>query len=161
MPVAYRFSKAKFGKSAKQMLSGDGGLYGSARWHTKGQRIVYAASSLPLAILEQVVNHTGGGLLPSYRLLTIDFPEDIIETPALKDLPDSWHVQGPAPINVRQWGTDWLTSFRSSILRVPSVILSGREDDVNYLINPLHDDFDKVRVLEGPVDFPFDLRIKG
>jgi RES domain-containing protein len=48
---------------AKEPLSGKGGLYASARWHTAPRLVVYGSESLALARLEMLV-HLDPNLVP-------------------------------------------------------------------------------------------------
>ena len=58
-------------------LDGIGGMYTSGRWHTKGNPIVYTASSAALAALEVLV-HVDPLMAPSdLRLLAIEIPDDL------------------------------------------------------------------------------------
>lgn len=52
-------------------------------------------------------------------------------------------------------GDKWIQSHQSLVLKVPSIILP---EEFNYLINPLHKDFNKVRI-ENISVFDFDKRL--
>jgi RES domain-containing protein len=52
-------------------------------------------------------------------------------------------------------GDDFIKKEEACVLKVPSAVVKG---DFNYLINPLHLDFYKIKITEQ-VDFPFDKRI--
>ena len=54
-------------------------------------------------------------------------------------------------------GAAWLESRRSSVLRVPSVLVP---ETWNYLLNPAHPDASLFQI-ERSYDYPFDLRLKG
>lgn len=72
-------------------LDGIGGMYTSGRWHTKGNPIVYTASSAALAALELLV-HVDPLMAPSdLRLLAIEIPDDL-STAVLEPtmLPGDW-----------------------------------------------------------------------
>ena len=62
----YRIAKAIHSPSGAQMMSGEGGLHGSARWHTKGRPIIYTATSQALATLEIAVNLKKPSVIPSH-----------------------------------------------------------------------------------------------
>ena len=51
--------------------------------------------------------------------------------------------------------TAWFNSGDSVILAVPSVIVPV---ETNYLINPLHSDFEKIKI-RGPEQFEYDQRL--
>lgn len=54
-----------------------------------------------------------------------------------------------APKRLHTLGDEWLDSGKSIVMRVPSAIVVG---EFNYLLNPLHPDFSKVRI-HGPEHF--------
>ena len=60
-------------------LSGDGGLYASGRWHTRGRRVVYLADHPASALLEVMVHlEIDAEDLPThYQLLGVDVPDDL------------------------------------------------------------------------------------
>ena len=51
----FRIAAAQFIRSRKEAFNGQGGLQASARWHTAGRAVVYAAQCLSLAALEILV----------------------------------------------------------------------------------------------------------
>ena len=53
-------------------------------------------------------------------------------------------------------GDQWVREAKSTILKVPSVIVGG---DSNYLLNTCHKDYQKVKLLRTE-SFEFDDRIK-
>jgi hypothetical protein len=61
-------------------LDGAGGLRASARWHTKGRRILYCATSPAGALLEILVHHELrlADLPATYRLIRIQYPDNLI-----------------------------------------------------------------------------------
>lgn len=152
----YRICKEEHGKSGQQAMSGDGGLHASARWHTRGRRIIYTATSTPLAILEIAVNLIKPKIIPRYVVIEVDLPDNnVIDLPAGM-LPKGWDASSADPLISRAIGDKWLIEEASLALRVPSVVVP---DQYNVLINPLHSKFSLVTFSE-PCPFPFDARIK-
>lgn len=137
-------------------MSGVSGLHGSARWHTRGRRIVYTATSMPLATLEIVVNQKQLKVIPDYLAWEVEVPGDsvITLTPAL--LPEGWDVRDSEPVVSREVGDRWLDDEVSLALQIPSVVITNQ---YKVFINPRHPDFDMVAFTD-PVPFPFDPRIK-
>lgn len=124
-------------------LEGDGGLRASARWHTKGQPIVYCAPNPAAALLEILVHlEIDVEDFPSnYQLLTIDVPEDITMAAVESDtLPDNWWQDLST---TRAIGDDWLRQRTTFLLTVPSAIVP---DTTNYLLNPSHPDSPRIRI---------------
>jgi RES domain-containing protein len=152
----YRISKAAHAKSGDEAMSGEGGLHASARWHNKGRRIVYTATSTPLATLEIAVNLRKSTLIPAYKVIEVDVPDDQVLKLTPTDLPPGWDETTAEPLVSRSVGDLWLKSKITLGLMVPSVVVP---EQYNVLINPLHPDFGQVKYGE-PLDFPFDPRIK-
>ena len=73
-----------------------------------------------------------------------------------EDLPKYWS-DDPAPFETKKIGSDWVYSNESAVLIVPSAII---ESEFNFLLNPLHPDFKKIKT--GKAErFKFDPRIVG
>jgi RES domain-containing protein len=130
--------------SAFNSLSGEGGLYYSARWHTAGHRIVYLAESAAGALVESLV-HTelNERSWPRfYDHMQIAAPDDIeIET---LNLPVG-HDWKRLLIITRGLGDEWLNSKRTALARVPSAILPNTW---NVLLNPEHLAGGQIRIIE-------------
>ena len=80
--------------------------------------------------------------------IPVDIEDTLIEI--ADPLPDDWrHL--PAPKSTRELGSRWVAQSRSVVLRVPSIIVDG---EFNYLLNPRHPDFARLRIGEArPVSF--------
>lgn len=129
-------------------------LYGG-RWNVPGTAIVYAAATLSLAALELLV-HTDSDLLPE-RLVAVaaEIPESLkIEEISQDDLPDNW-VEYPPPEAVQALGSQWTQRRDTAVLSVPSVIIPGEQ---NYLLNPKHPEFARIRWCD-PTPFTWDPRL--
>lgn len=136
-------------------LDGIGGMYTSGRWHTKGNPIVYTASSAALAALEVLV-HVDPLTAPSdLRLLAIEIPEDL-STAVLEPtkLPRDWSTV-PAPASLQTLGVSWLTSGGSAVLSVPSAVITVER---NFLLNPRHPEAQRIRIVSDEA-FTFDPRL--
>ncbi|RNI24062.1 RES family NAD+ phosphorylase [Rufibacter latericius] len=148
--VVYRLAKRQYVRD----LSGTGGLYGSGRWHEKGTRILYTAGSFSLAKLEVLANTK---ILPkNYSLLVLEIPEDIARKElSAADLPANWN-SFPHPKELAAFTEEWVKENKYLVMRVPSV---HSPFEFNYLINPLHPEAGRLRILE---DHPheFDARLK-
>lgn len=151
---AWRLCRQPFAATA---LDGLGGLYASGRWHRQGHPVVYTASAASLAALEVLV-HVDPAIAPrDLCLLTLDIPDDVVtERLAIADLPPDWQ-DIPAPAVLQNLGTDWLTSRRSCVLRVPSAVLPIED---NLLLNPSHPQIARIKVVAQQA-FVFDRRLLG
>ena len=128
-------------------LSGKGGLRGQGRWNKLGHPIVYASATLSLAVLERRVHNK---VLPVDEVaIQIELPDECIEKSAL--LEANWQANEPY---TQSFGTEWLLSSRSLCLAVPSVLVP----ELNYLINPLHLDIDRIKI-RAIVPYRYDKRL--
>ena len=153
----YRIAKTIHSTTGAEMMSGEGGLRGSARWHTKGRPIIYTATSQALATLEIAVNLKNPGIIPAYRILEVDVPDDLIVEIEASILPGGWDRKDSEPLLARSIGDRWLATQVSTGLRVPSSVIPH---EYNVLLNPSHPGFSQV-TYSAPLDFPFDPRIKA
>jgi RES domain-containing protein len=142
---------------AGSALTGVGGLYAAGRWHHKGQPIVYTSATPSLAALEVLV-HVDPALAPSnLRLLEIDVPVDLhVERCEPETIVPDWSVY-PAPSELQAFGSQWLASLRSAVLRVPAAVMPVES---NFLLNPRHPQFHSVSVVQD-LPFSFDARLLG
>lgn len=122
-------------------LSGMGGFRFSARWHSKGRPILYAAEH-PAGALAEFLVHVDLADMPStFQMITIDIeatPPAITIDPG--SLPDGWTHNHAV---TRAIGDAWLKSGDSLLLRVPSVLVPAA---FNMLINPAHADAAGMRI---------------
>jgi RES domain-containing protein len=120
-------------------LSGAGAKTTGGRWNEAGYPLVYTSETQALACLETVVHLNAGGLPLNRYLVSITIPPPVwaaarTETPG--SLPVGWDADPSGRASI-QFGTTWIRSMVSALLRVPSVIVP---DEYNVLINPLHPD---------------------
>ena len=128
-------------------LSGEGARLTGGRWNSPGQPAVYLASDASLALLEVRVHlDLPFELLPSdYIYLQVD-----LGGLAVKD------VELPADEDqCRIIGDEWLTSLRTPLLRMPSVIVPFSR---NLILNPKHPDASRIQAITQ-YDCSFDPRL--
>jgi len=130
----YRLADRRYEGDLVQALAGIGGLLGPARWHVKGYRIVYLATSLSLATLEMKVQDMG--MKPAYAAFKIIVPDAVSRRPIDKaDLPANWRTREAYP-ECQALGVAWLTGAQeTALLLVPSAVVPS---ETNYLLNPAH-----------------------
>ena len=153
----YRIAKAIRSTTGAEMMSEEGGLRASARWHTKGRPIIYTATSQALATLEIAVNLKKPSIIPAYRILEVDVPDDLVVEIEASMLPAGWDRKDGEPLLTRSIGDRWLATQVSTGLRVPSSVIPQQ---YNVLLNPSHPEFPQL-TWGAPLDFPFDPRIKA
>jgi len=115
--------------------------------------VVYTAGSQSLAVLEMLVHLDNSDLLEKYVFFEVTLDEAMVTAIAAADLQGNWRAD-PAPLKLRAIGDDWVASGASAVLRVPSSVIPAEH---NYLLNPKHADFAKVKVGKG-VPFRYDVR---
>lgn len=146
----YRLCKAQF-----TTLDGYGAFLYGGRWNLPGKAVVYTAENRALAALEFLVGVEHHRQLGELTMLTIEVPDDLKEdTIEVKKLPKGWW-EFPAPQSVARLGEEWLNKAESCIFRVPSVHIP---DEFNYLLNPRHPEFGKIKIVEQKA-FGFDHRL--
>lgn len=128
----------------------------AARWNPNDIEMIYTAGSRSLACLENVVHRNQIGLNQSFKVMTIEIPDDLrILTIEQKKLQADWTEFHNMPLT-QKMGEDWIKDAKSPVLKVPSAIINA---EYNYLINPLHPDFKSIKLLKSEI-FIFDKRIK-
>jgi RES domain-containing protein len=115
---------------------------------------IYAANSVALAALEALVHFS---VLPRDFVLTeIQIPSAIaIEALDIASLPVDWQTCSPSA-TTQEVGRKLALELRSAVLSVPSAIVPT---DRNYVLNPKHPDFGRIKFLRS-TPFRFDPRLK-
>lgn len=134
-------------------FDGEGAWRFGGRWNSRGTRTVYTSATLSLAALETLV-HLNPPVAFKYVVMPIEFDEALVETFATSDLPDDWNEEPPPP-STAEIGDRWVKESRSAVLELPSVIIPA---EPNYLLNPTHSDFKRIRIGK-PTSFSFDPRL--
>jgi RES domain-containing protein len=116
--------------------------------------MVYTAESQSLAALEILVQTADPNDLVDldYVAIPVELDERMIDEAA--KIPSDWRGY-PAPHSTMKIGDQWVRAKSSLALRVPSAIIPA---EWNYLLNPAHLDFSKLRIGK-PLSFDFDRRL--
>ncbi len=145
---SYRIVKRKLVGTA---FSGEGSrLYGGC-WNSPGVRVVYTSGSLSLALHEWRV-HLAQWPMPPVMVIEIEFAASLIWSPAR--LPANWS-RTPYPKTTAAVGDNWIRSSRSAVMKLPSATVP---DEFNYLVNPAHPDFPRIRIGKARL-FEIDARL--
>lgn len=150
MLTAWRLTKTRYVRSA---WDGEAARRLGGRWNNAGTAVVYTSATLALALVETLV-HLPSDVLPAFTAIPCGFDAAMVTTIAEEELPDDWRVT-PPPSSTMAIGDEWVRSGRSLALKVPSVVVPT---EYNYLLNPAHVDFARVRI-GAPSPFPFDERL--
>lgn len=131
--------------SNHKSLNGEGGLKYAARWHSVGRRIVYLAESPAGAMIEVLVHlELEEDELPrAYTLLRIEAPDNIATQTISVPAGEAWKANHSLS---RRLGDEWLSQGPTALARVPSAILPNTS---NYLLNPLHADAERIRIVKA------------
>lgn len=147
----FRVSREKY--AAK--LSGKGAAIRGARWNSVGVEMIYTAANRSLAMAEVAVHLSLATLEDDYLMLTIAVPVDVLMQKLTETkLPRGWN-NFPYISATQAIGNKFIADGKHCVMQVPSAVTPG---DHNFLINPHHDDFAKIRILKKE-PFPFDKRM--
>lgn len=147
----YRILRKRYAKSP---FDGEGAYRYGGRWSSPGVRLAYASEHLSLAMIEYFVHLDRDDPPPDLVVATADVPDDVSRVHvAPAKLPATWR-QTPAPAELTAIGNRFARTKRAAILVVPSALAP---DELNWLLNPDHADFRRVRI-HRPEPFSYDLR---
>src|SRR5580658_4933986 len=109
----------------------------------RGRPVVYSSASISLAVLEYTVNYRRRGWVPATVLGRAVVPADVrVKAISIGELPANWFAASPPP-QLQSIGGEWLERAETAVLKVPSAIVI---EELNYLLNPLHPAFRKLRM---------------
>lgn len=114
---------------------------------------MYASASLALAAIETFVHLGEDAVHIRFVYFRIDIP-DAVTLERCRRLPTRWRAEPPEEPSMR-YGSAWVRRGRTAVLEVPSVIVPSEK---NYLLNPDHPNFARLRV-GRPTRFVFDPRL--
>ena len=138
-------------------FSGEGARRGSGRWNSAGVPIAYASEVLSLAAIEYFVHVDSEDMSTDLMAICAEVPIESAELVERKEqmlsaLPVNWRFESGV---TRGIGDAWANRMESLWLPVPSVVIDGEWD---VLINPLHPDISKMKIVEMK-PFRFDERM--
>lgn len=139
MITAWRIAKRRHASDA---FSGDGARMYGGRWNSPGHPAVYVSETRALATLEVLAGLRSPAVIPAYVLMRVEFDEGLTTALDVRTLPKAWKNSPPGDATQRL-GDEWLEAGESVALRVPSAVVPS---EFNYVLNPSHPDFKKVRV---------------
>ena len=136
--IIYRISNEQF----RNDISGNGAAINGSRWNSAGIRLLYASQFISLSILESLVHLRQNYIPASQYLLHIEIPDsNEIQEISFKKIKHNWRQE----IQYTQWiGDQFIKNNESLMLKVPSAVVPQEH---NFLINPLHKDFKKVKII--------------
>lgn len=151
MPSGWRIDHASRAGTA---FSGEGARRYGGRWNSPGVRIVYLSEHQSLAALEIFIHTRPLSPRGSYLGYLAEWDEALLETLPAKKLPPNWRASPPGLVTMAV-GDVWVKAARSAVLAVPSAIVPAER---NFLFNPAHPEFQRIRI-HKPIVFSFDARM--
>lgn len=136
--IVYRLTTGKFAND----ISGNGAKLNGGRWNPIGFAVLYTSEFISLAILEILVRASKNTSPESYTLSSFEIPENNIYQVEFKKLRTDWKFNLSYSQEI---GKDFLKEG-SLCLKVPSAIVPQEN---NFLLNPLHPDFKKVKIISS------------
>ncbi|MBC7535945.1 MAG: RES family NAD+ phosphorylase [Ferruginibacter sp.] len=122
-------------------LSGTGAKLYGARWNSKGTAMLYSTEFISLALLEMLVHTQFKDYAIPLDLVHLHLPESVtIKEITLPKLKSNWHEDEDYS---RFIGDEFIKSKQALILKVPSAVV---QEEHNFLVNPLHADFKKIKI---------------
>jgi RES domain-containing protein len=148
--IVYRITLARYADAL--LASGN-----AARWNSKDVKVIYTAATRALACLENVVHRSSRGLEGPFRTVIIEIPSSVfVQSIAPATLTPDWkdYVRMPYTQHI---GDAWVAAGTSAVLQVPSAIVP---EEFNYILNPGHADFARIKHLRVE-PFAFDPWLKN
>lgn len=147
----YRVSKRQY----QQDIIGTGAYLAGGRWNTAGNYMLYAAASRSLAILEVLIHISRNRPLDDYSVVVLYIPDNLfVDAVDPAKLTNNWREEYKQSQPI---GDQWLIDQSSLLLKVPSAIVKA---EYNYLLNPNHEAFNLIKVVDYE-PFQFDERFFG
>jgi RES domain-containing protein len=135
-------------------LAGTGARLYGGRWNSVGNAMVYLAANRAMAVLEVLV-HLSPTIFPQdFCIAEMEVPDNSILTVDIRALPANWQDVSP-PNELKQLGDYFIKQQQYLLMKVPSAILP---QEFNYLVNPMHPEAAKMKILNQQ-SFSFDERL--
>jgi RES domain-containing protein len=153
MASAWRIVRAPRATAA---FMGEGPWRYGGRWNSPGVRVVYVSEHQSTAAFEIFVHRVPFVAGEKYKAFQLKWPDNLTEIFLSRKLPANWRIT-PPPHETMEIGDRWVQEKRSAVLALPSALSPA---DTNFLLNPEHPDFKRIRI-SPPIDFEFDSRLLG
>lgn len=128
-------------KVVKDLLTGSGN---DGRWCSGGRKVIYTASSISLACLENLLRRGGSGFSSDFRTIFYEIPDKKIEEVLIESLDFNWRLYSNYP-DCQKIGNSWYDSKDAVVLKVPSAVIP---DEFNYVIKNAEQNVGLVKVIE-------------
>ncbi len=127
--IAYRIADGRH-----PIFDATGAMLHGGRWNSIGGRVIYASETYAGALLEILVHANLSHAPKNHRVVRINIPDEIEVEVVSVDLVQHWDAEDAAAS--RAFGDRWIRDARTALLKVPSVVTQGRENDL--VLNAAH-----------------------
>lgn len=137
--IVFRISNTEYSSD----INGTGAKLFGARWNSKGIPALYTSESISLAVLEMLVHTNFKDYSIELDLLYIKLPDTLsVTSVSLNSLKKNW----AADVEYTRYIGDEIFRQKDTLLvKVPSAVI---REEYNYLANPLHADFKKIKIIK-------------
>jgi RES domain-containing protein len=143
--IVYRISNTVYSDD----ISGTGAKLNGARWNSVGMPMLYTTQHISLAVLEMLVNTNFKDYSIALDLLYIQLPTNPSTTEIkLSKIKDNWKEDASYTKFI---GDEFIKQQQSLLLKVPSAVIN---EEFNFLANPLHNDFKKIKIIKTKSFWP-------
>lgn len=143
--IVYRITNSAYNDD----ISGTGARVMGSRWNSKGVPVLYTSQHISLCVLEMLVNTNFKDYAIALDLMYINFPEQqAVRSIELNSLKNNWKDDFEY---TRYMGDEFIKQKESLVLKVPSAVI---HEEYNYLANPLHPDFKKIKIIKTKSFWP-------
>lgn len=120
---------------------GEGTFKYGGRWTPEGHYTIYASESRALSSCEFMINNNISEKPLELSIMEIRIPKSVkINNINKEALPCGWSK--PLTNFCKDIGKEWLKKEKYCVLKVPSAYI---EEEFNYLINPFHEEYKKIK----------------
>jgi RES domain-containing protein len=143
--IVYRISNSAYNDD----ISGTGAKLLGSRWNSKDVPVLYTSQYISLSVLEMLVNTNFKDYTIALDLMYINLPdEEPVTAIELTHLKTNWKDDFDY---TRYIGDEFFKQKKSLILKVPSAVI---QEEYNFLANPLHADFKKIKIIKTKSFWP-------
>ena len=114
------------------------------RWNSEGNKVIYAAESIAVAFLENMVRSQGVGFNKDYKIMILEIPDKLrVNVVTAEELNPNWRRFNDYSF-CQAIGDKWYNAQTTPVLKVRSSILP---EESNFVINATHDDYKRIKII--------------
>lgn len=145
----------------EKAFDGIGASLFPGRWNERNERAVYVTTSLPLGVLEVMVQDSVTSL-NAYGFYPLEIPDGVVlSTVDIATLSSTWRTARAGRVECRAIGEAWRAHHESVGIIVPSAVVPEAFAFQNYniVLDPTHTDFGRL-VIDAHIALDVDARIQ-